>query len=82
MRKPVTIQRVPFRDDYEIELGIQVARGMEIERQTMYSNVTASMVDGEQRVDLENNRSVLKIDGKLYKAVVDENSEVKFEEVT
>lgn len=82
MRNPVKIERVPFRDDYEIELGIDLSRGMNIERQPIYSNVTASMIDGETRIDLQNNRKVTKIDGKLYKEVVDENSEVRFEETT
>lgn len=82
IRQVKQIKREPFKDDYEIELGIEVARGMSVERQTIYSNVTASMVDGESRIDLENNRKVTKIDGKLYKEIVDENSEVRYEEVT
>lgn len=82
IRQVKQIKREPFRDDYEIELGIEVARGMSVERQTIYSNVTASMVDGESRIDLENNRKVTKIDGKLYKEIVDENSEVKYDPIT
>ena len=81
MRTIQEIKRVPFRDDYEIELGIQLARGMEIERQTIYPNVTASMVDGEPRIDSENMRRVTKIDGKLYKEIVDEDNNIKFKEL-
>ena len=82
MRVVKEIQRQPFRDDYEIELGIHIARGMVIERQTVYSNITTSMIDGETRVDMENNRKVTKVDGILYKEVVDENSEVRYEKIT
>ena len=82
LRQIKQIKREPFRDDYEIELGIQVARGMSIERQNIYPNVTASMVDGETRIDLENNRKVTKIDGILYKEVIDENSEVRYAAIT
>jgi len=55
---------------------------MQIERQSIYPNVTTSMVDGETRIDSENMRKVTKIDGRLYKEFVDENSDVRYEEIT
>jgi len=82
MRKLVTHQRQPFRDDYEIELGIQLSKGMTIERQNIQLGIVSQMIDGEPRIDMENNRKVTKIDGKLYKEVVDENSEVRYAAIT
>ena len=81
MRELVNItERKVFRDEAEIELAIQVSKGNLVSNNQINEADAQNMVEGETRIDSVNNRSVHKVNGRLYKQVV-VNSEVVFEEM-
>jgi len=73
-------ERKVYRDDSEIELSIMLNKGNIVENRTITQSAAQYMLEGEMRIDTIENRSVHKIDGKLYKQVV-ENDEVIFKEI-
>jgi len=74
------IERKVFRDDSEIQLELMLAKGDVVENQDITQSSAQYMVEGESRIDIINNRSVTKVDGKIYKQVV-KDEEVIFEEI-
>ncbi len=74
-------ERKVYRDDSEIELALMLSKGNIIENQAITQSASQFMVEGESRVDLISNLSVVKINGILKKLVLDDDNNIIYQEI-
>ena len=74
-------ERKVYRDDSEIELALMLNKGNIIENQVITQSASQLMVEGETRVDLVSNLSVVKINGTLKKLVLDDDNNIIYQEI-
>lgn len=75
------VEKRVFRDDSEIELALMLAKGDIIENDDITQSSAQYMVEGESRIDLINNRPVVKIDGVLQKLILDSDNNIIYQEI-
>ena len=74
-------KREVYRDDSEIELAIILGKGNIVENQTITQSVAQFMIEGESRIDFINNFPVTKINGKVHKLIIDDDSNIIYQEI-
>ncbi len=73
------IERKFYNDDFSLIEDMKINRGSIISN-SIYESDIFDMVEGETRVDVQNSRRLQKINGELYKEVVN-GSDVVLEKI-
>jgi hypothetical protein len=69
-----------YSDEFDIQVAIEEGSLTQI-NESIRAGETVNMMNGKTIIDKQNNRSVIKIDNKLYRQVVNADDEVIYQEI-